>query len=129
MGQRGRRPLTLGHIRNLNGSERAKERMTTLLSSLHADCTIPEACRQLGLSESHFHELRHGWLQASLEALEPRLPGRRARILHPAEQRVAELEQEVQELRRTLALAQARCEVLEVTAAAAATSKKGARFS
>lgn len=76
MGQRGRRPLTLGHIRNLNGSERAKERMTTLLSSLHADCTIPEACRQLGLSESHFHELRHGWLQASLEALEPRLPGR-----------------------------------------------------
>ena len=129
MGQRGRRPLRLAHVDHLDGSARAKDRLSTFLSSVHADCTISEACQHLGVSESHFHAVRHTWLQASLAALEPRPAGRPASIPHPAEARVAALEAEVKTLRRALALTQARCEVLELTAAPAAVSKKGALIS
>jgi molybdenum-dependent DNA-binding transcriptional regulator ModE len=127
MRHRGRRPLKLGHIQNLNGSQRAKQRMTTLLTTLQEGCTVPEACEKLNLSETHFHDLRHDWLQASLEALEPRRPGRRPHVPTEAEQRVAELEEEVKELQRELLLSRARCEVLEVTGLIRLAAKKGIR--
>lgn len=129
MGHRGRRPLKLGHIQNLNGSQRAKQRMSTLLWTLQGGCTVPEACEKLQLSETHFHDLRHAWLQASLEALEPRKPGRPPQVLTEDQQRVQALEVENQSLRRELALSQARCEVWEVTGQIGPASKKGAHFS
>lgn len=128
MGHRGRKPLALGHIDRLSGSPRAKERMTVLFASLQPDGSALEARRRLGLSESQFHQLRHQWLQASLETLEPRAPGRPPHVASPAEQRVSELEQEVRQLQHDLVLAQARCDVLAVTAAAAPEPKKGTRY-
>lgn len=129
MGHRGCRPLGLGHIDKLSGSPRAKERLSVLLGSLQPDGSASEARCRLGLSESHFHQLRHDWLQGALEILEPRVPGRRGHVVSAAEERVGVLEQEVQQLQRTLALSQARCEVLAATGAEAPRSKKGLRCS
>ena len=110
----GRKPLALNHVENLTGSQRAKQRLTTLLLTLESGCTIDEACQRLGVSESHFHALRHQWMQESLELLEPRAVGRPPRDDGAATARIKRLEEEVQQLRRELALAQARCDVLEV---------------
>ena len=72
----GRKPLATGHVDRLDGSERAKERMTIILETLRGQMTIPVACQALGVCESRFHALRQDWLQESLELLEPRRPGR-----------------------------------------------------
>ena len=127
MARRGRKPLALAHVGQLEGSAHAKKRLTTLLSTLQSDCTIQEACQRLQLSESHFHALRHAWLQQALALLEPRAPGRKPTPVDPGSQREDVLQQQVRDLQRELALARARCEVLEVTAGSAEPClKKGA---
>ena len=105
--------MALEHVQQLDGSDRAKQRMTTLLKTLQCDCSVGEACARLGLSESHFHAVRHDWLQGSLQLLEPRPPGRRPKERSPECERIEQLEQEVRTLRRELALTQAQCEVTE----------------
>ena len=52
MTRRGRKPLALEHVQQLDGSERAKQRMSTLLKTLQSDCSVVEARVELGLSES-----------------------------------------------------------------------------
>ena len=126
MTRRGRKPLALEHVRHLDGSEHAKHRMTTLQKTLQSYCDVDEACSQMQLSESHFHALRHQWLQGSLQLLEPRTPGRHRQERSPETERVQQLEQEVQDLQRELALTRARCEVLEAyNATAPNVVKKG----
>jgi transposase-like protein len=117
MTRRGRKPLALEHVQQLDGSERAKQRLTTLLKTLQCDCTVGEACAQLGLSESHFHAVRHHWLQGALQLLEPHPPGRRPKERSPECEQIEQLEQEVRALRRELALTQAQCEVTEALGA------------
>jgi transposase-like protein len=113
MTRRGRKPLALEHVQQLDGSERAKQRMTTLLKTLQSDCSVGEARAQLGLSESQFHAVRHRWLQGALRLLEPQPPGRRPKARRPQCARIEQLEQENRALRRELALAQAQCEIME----------------
>jgi transposase-like protein len=113
MTRRGRKPLALEHVAHLDGSDHAKQRMTTLLKTLHSDCSVVEARVELGLSESQFHAVRHRWLQASLHLLEPRTPGRRPKEHSPEMERIEQLERENRDLRRDLALAQAQCEIME----------------
>jgi len=113
MTRRGHRPLALEHVRQLDGSDHAKQRMTTLLKTLQSGCSVGDACAEMDLSESHFHALRHQWLQGSLQLLEPRAPGRRAKERSPEIERIEQLEQTVRELQRELALTQAQCEVME----------------
>ena len=117
MTRRGRKPLALEHVQQLDGSERAKQRMTTLLKTLQCDCSVGEARAQLGLSESQFHAVRHRWLQGALRLLEPQPPGRRPKERRPECVRIEQLEQEVRALRRELALTQAQCEVSEALGA------------
>ena len=111
MTRRGRKPLALEHVQQLDGSERAKQRMSTLLKTLQSDCSVGEARAQLGLSESQFHAVRQRWLQGALRLLEPQPPGRRPKERRPECARIEQLEQEVRALRRELALTQAQCEV------------------
>jgi len=126
MTRRGRKPLALEHVRRLDGSDHAKQRMTTLLKTLHSDCDVGEACAQMHLSESHFHALRHQWLQRALQLLEPRTPGRPRKQRGPETERIEQLEQEVRDLERELTLTRARCEVLEAFNATAPNAvKKG----
>ena len=126
MTRRGRKPLALDHISHLDGSEHAKQRMTILLRTLQADCDVAEACDGMQLSESQFHTIRHQWLQRSLQLLEPRTPGRPRKQRGPESERVEQLEREVRDLQRELALTRARCEVLEAFNATAPDAvKKG----
>ena len=127
MARPGRKPLALEHVDHLEGSEHAKQRMTTLLMTLEGSCTIDEARSRLNVSESRLHDLRQHWLQGALELLEPRRPGRPPRAHEASAARIDELEQQVRELERELALAQARCEVQEVMASSGALKKGPAR--
>ena len=88
---RGRPPLGLGHVDSLPGDACAKERLKAVLATLTGDLTVPEACEKLSISETRFHDLRRTALQAMLEGLAPKPPGR------PREQ--AE-DEEVQRLRQ-----------------------------
>ena len=126
MTRRGRKPLALDHVCHLDGSDHAKQRMTILLKTLQADCDVAEACAGMQLSESQFHALRHQWLQRSLQLLEPRTPGQPRKPRGPETARVQQLEREVRDLQRELALTRARCEVLEAFhATAPGAVKKG----
>ena len=129
MTRRGRKPLALEHVWQLDGSDHAKHRMTTLLKTLQCDCSVGEARAEMDLSESHFHALRHQWLQGSLQLLEARTPGRHPKDRSPEIAQIEQLEQEVCDLQRELALTQARCEVMEALGAdASGPVKKGATY-
>ena len=81
-----------------------------------------------GVGESQFHRLRQMALQAALEALVPRPPGRPARA--PEAPGVVELERQQRELRLEVEAAQVREEialVLPRLAGRAAVGKRGRR--
>jgi len=130
MTRRGRKPLALEHVQQLDGSDCAKQRMTMLLKTLQSDCSVGEARAQLGLSESQFHAVRHRWLQGALQLLEPQPPGRRRKERRPECARLEQLEQENRALRRELALTQAQSEVTAALGAGiGGLVKKGPRIS
>ena len=67
MTRRGRKPLALQHVRQLDGSDHAKQRMTTLLKTLQCDYSVGDARAEMDLSESYFHALRHQWHTMTIE--------------------------------------------------------------
>jgi len=105
MNRAGRKPQGVELIQRLEGSAHAQQRMTLFLRTLAGECTVLEACRQLGIGESRFFAQRQAWLQQSLEFLEPRSPGRPGKTepsLSLAE--VRELQQRVQALEKQAAV-------------------------
>ena len=76
MSKRGRPPLGLGHVNRLPGSDEARARLKIILATMTGEKTIPEACAELRIGESRFHELRNEFLAKGVEALEPRPLGR-----------------------------------------------------
>ena len=81
-------------MERLEGSEHAKIRLKVILETLSGQRTIPDACDELGIQESMFHQLRSEVLQTALGRLEPRPIGRPPHTPSPEDQRVAELEEE-----------------------------------
>ena len=126
----GRKPLTTGHVDDLDGSERAKDRLRTFLETLSGTLPIPAACARLGLGESYFHELRGEWLQAALGLLEPKPLGRPRREVEagPLVQENARLSREAAALREQLRAVQVQAEIERVlTPSIAATAGKKVR--
>ena len=80
-----------------------------ILRTVAGACRVQEACEELGVSEARFHQLRQEALQAALDGLTPRPPGRPA--APPADARVAELERQNEALRLELLAAQTREEI------------------
>ena len=76
MSKRGRPPLGLGHVDRLPGSDEARARLRIILATLSGEKTIPEACAELRVGESRFHELRNEFLAKGIESLEPKPLGR-----------------------------------------------------
>jgi transposase-like protein len=76
MARRGRPPKKLGHVDSLEGDATSKERLKAILETLSGELSVPEACERLGVSETRFHELRQSALEAMLQGIEPRPPGR-----------------------------------------------------
>jgi hypothetical protein len=94
MTKRGRPPLRLEHVDRMPGSDEARARLKILLATLTGEKSIPQACFELGIGESRFHELRNEFLARSVESLKPKPLGR------PPDPGPSESEREILRLRR-----------------------------
>ena len=108
---RGRPGKGEGHVDDLEGAEESKLRMKCILATVSGAMTVKEASETLGLSEARFHALRQEKLQAWLDALAPRPPGRPAteEVLEASE--VEALRKQVKELELDLQVARTRTEL------------------
>ena len=102
----GRKPGGPQIAERLEGSPVAKQRLEVILETIAGRLTVPEACQQLGIGESRFHELRNQTLQTTLDALEPRPPGRPAKPTSPEQAEAEELQAELRRLHAELNTAQ-----------------------
>jgi hypothetical protein len=107
----GRRTSGSALVDRLQGSDSAKQRFKLILDTLAGRCTALEACAALGINESAFHKLRSRFLQEALAGLEPRPVGRPPAATPQENTRIAELEQQLRELRLDLHAAHIREEI------------------
>ena len=96
-------------VQHLHGSAQAKERLRVILETMMGQWRVGEACERLGICEQRFRQLRAELLQAALERLEGRPPGRPRRAKEPAE--VAGLRQQLAAMQQELHVAQVREEI------------------
>lgn len=108
---RGRLPAGPEYVDQLPGSELAKERVKVILETLAGTRRVQEACARLGISEPRFHQLRVHGLEAMLTSLEPRSPGRPPKMPTPAEEQIAQLQEQLRDKDIELRAAQARAEI------------------
>jgi hypothetical protein len=108
---RGRPPLGPEIVEHLQGSPEAKHRMRVILQTLAGDLSVPQACAELDISESRFHEMRGELLQQALEQLEAKPRGRPPDIPSEQEARIRQLQQQVQSLTADLRAGQIREEL------------------
>jgi hypothetical protein len=111
---RGRKPSGPKLVEGLEGSALAKQRLQVILETLAGRCTIEEACEQLGLSPSAFHQLRTRTLADALASLEPRPLGRPPQEASPQDVEIEALQEEVADLRTDLQASRVREEIAVV---------------
>ena len=109
----GRKPLGPQLVHHLDGSEHAKDRMEVILETIAGKLTIREACDRLGIEEAMFFRLRMQALQAAIRRLEPRPSGRPPRVTTPEGERIADLEQDLQDKELELQAAAVRLEIAQ----------------
>jgi hypothetical protein len=63
-------------VDRLNGADDEKRRLRVVLETIAGEKTIEQACEELHVSASRFHELRREALQAALDGLTPAAAGR-----------------------------------------------------
>lgn len=96
-------------VEGFEGSPLAKQRLRAILETLSGETSIVAACDELDVGEARFHELRREALEACLERLELRKPGRKPRQAPPPSAgEVERLEARVRELEAQLAVTEAR---------------------
>jgi len=127
MATAGRPPKKLDHVEGLQGTEEEKRRLRVALETLTGDLTVREACRQLGVSEARFHELRREALQGALDRLAPGQAGRPRRLEPASERRIRELETLVRELEMDLRTEEVRAEIALVMPETLRRKKNGVR--
>lgn len=108
---RGRPPSGPSLADKVEGSEQAKERLKVILQTVSGEISVADACKQLGLSEARFHELRQAWLQAACTALEPKPMGRPKETTFEEEVELLRLHRENKQLKMHLRAAQIREEI------------------
>lgn len=108
--KRGRPPDGVSHVDRLEGPEELKRRLRLLLETIVGSVSVPQACAELGLSESRLHELRREALVGALGALMPRPSGRPA-AAPVTTSREDELQSRVKELEVELQAAYVRTEL------------------
>jgi len=111
---RGRRTLGPKKAGHMDGSDEAKRRLRVILEVIGGKRLVKSACEELGIGEARYHELEWMALQAAVEGLEPRPPGRPPTPASPLDPKLAALEEEVKELRIGLRAAQIREEIAVV---------------
>ena len=121
---RGRLPAGPEAVRELSGSDEARQRLEVILEVIAGRCRVQEACARLGLGATRFEELRTCALEGALAALEPRPAGRPVQPVNPLAARVAELEEHVRQLEHELVLSRAREELAPLQAGTTAGAPK-----
>jgi hypothetical protein len=122
---RGRWPAGPEYIDKLLGSAATKERLKAILDTLYGELRLLEACAQLEVGETRFHQLREQALQGALAALEPRPAGRPSRTATSEAAVIRALQERVQELEQALHEAQVREEIALVLPRVARTAGVG----
>ena len=97
---RGRYPAGPESVEQLEGSDKAKERVRVILETIQGTLRVQEACGRLGISEQRHRQLRAQMLQAAVAGVEDQPSGRPARAPESAE--VVALRQQVVQLQREL---------------------------
>jgi transposase-like protein len=97
---RGRYPAGPESVEQLQGSDKAKERVRVILETIQGSLRVQEACDRLGISEQRHRQLRAQMLQAAVARVEDQPSGRPARAPESAE--VVALRQQVAQLQREL---------------------------
>lgn len=108
---RGRPPLGPDIVQHGDADPNTKRRLQVILQTLAGELSVTDACQQLDISQTRFFELRAAMLQGALDSLSPKPAGRPAHVVDPAQQRIGQLEQQIQDLRVHLAAAQLREEI------------------
>ncbi|RKZ12926.1 hypothetical protein DRQ53_14075 [bacterium] len=85
---------------DLAGEEVSKERLRVILETIAREKSVNDACEELGIERVRFHELRTKALQAGIEALTPKKPGRKRKVKSAEELRIEELERKVSDLKQ-----------------------------
>jgi hypothetical protein len=112
---RGRLPVGPELAQRVAGSDEARRRATVILQTMAGELRVQEACALLGISEQRFEAIRQEAIQGAVASLEPKPAGRPPRPTEPADtaavallqERIAELEAELQAATVRLELAQA----------------------
>jgi hypothetical protein len=82
------------------------------MATLYGGKPVPEACRELGIGEARFHEMRKEFLASALVLLEKKTAGRKsAEPPEGAAERLTELEDENLTLRAMLEASRIRTEI------------------
>jgi len=110
----GRKPMGPKLVHNLDGSEHAKERLEMILETIAGSRTIEDASDDLGVCEARFFQLRTQVLEAALNRLEPRPPGRPPKTDSPEQERIVELEEELRDKDSKLQATEVRAEIAQV---------------
>jgi transposase len=121
---RGRKAPGPEFVQRLKGDAAAKRRLEVILQTLSSQLGITQAAKVLGISTQRVHMLRQEALQASVDKLTPRPGGRPSKQATPQEQRIAELEQETEHLRRELDASRLREEIAVILPRRPARAKK-----
>lgn len=108
---RGRPPLGGALVDKLDGPEPAKRRLKAFLETLAGSKTVAQACVELGLGEAAFHKQRSQWLQGAVEWLAPRPPGRPPKTESPEQRLIAQMEEQIFELKKEAQAARLRAEI------------------
>ena len=90
--------------------------MLAQLQAMIGGQSVADACDGLGIGRARFQELRTIWLQASLEAMEPRAPGRKPHVMSPEQEEIEALRRENAALAVENAKLRAQLELAPVTA-------------
>jgi hypothetical protein len=109
--KRGRRPAGPEYVKLLDGSDIAKERVQIVLETVAGTCGVDDACQRLNICAQRFHQLRQQIMEGAITSAEPGTPGRRAQLPSAAEDEIQRLEQRVAELERELQASRVREEI------------------
>ncbi len=89
---RGRRPAGPEYVKQVPGSETAKQRALLILQTIAGDLRLSQACEVLDICPQRFDQLRAEALAALVASLEPGTPGRPPRTPSPQEEQIRALE-------------------------------------
>lgn len=96
---RGRKPAGSKVVESLVGSSESKRRLRVLIETIIGCRTVQEAARELDLSLARVYSLRVQALQAAMDRLEARSPGRPSQEASKEEDQIKELKSQVDHLR------------------------------